>query len=337
MVAMSPGMKLAQPNEDRPETYGMSDEQIFEKDTGLQRRTETVDKGIFGGLQQVYDYNTTTRQDPRYEQNRAAIMAMMQRAPPTEEARAAVNYGATRAQGATINQGPQGEIRSQQAGFLGVLRDAAMGNGPSAAMAQLNLGTDRAMSGAMSLANSQRGGNRSVALKQALGAQAQMQQQAGNEAAMLRAQEMNAARGMYQGAMGDVRGQDLGLALNQAQLQQQASLQNAQLQTQVGMQNAGFQQQTNLANMQGRTQQNQFQAERERQLMAGLMSYDQAQTQNRISQEQFNADLLARQEAARLGVAMQAASATERFVGASAQGLGSAIGTATSAATSGVR
>lgn len=94
---------------------------------------------------------------------------------------------------------------SQQGGpntaqSLDLLRAAAMGQGPSAAQAQMQLGTDQAIKAQMAMAGSR--GFNAAATRGAQMQGAEMQQQAVNQAAMLRAQEMQAAQQAFaQGAL----------------------------------------------------------------------------------------------------------------------------------------
>jgi nucleoid-associated protein YgaU len=66
--------------------------------------------------------------------------------------------------------------------------------------------------------------------------------------------------------------------------------------------------------------------------MQFLSNFDQQQLQNRISPDQFNADLLARQLAIEQGIAMNASQNMSQLVGAGAQAGGSFLGQLTTAA-----
>lgn len=88
--------------------------------------------------------------------------------------------------------------QNQQGHALDTLQQAAMGNGPSAAQAQLQQGTEQAMNANMAMAASTRGGaGLANAQKNALTQNGLQGQQAANQSAQLRAQEMQAAQAQY--------------------------------------------------------------------------------------------------------------------------------------------
>jgi hypothetical protein len=104
------------------------------------------------------------------------------------------NYNQTRGQAQAA--------RGAELEALGLSRDAAMGNAPSAAQATLQRGVDAANQGAASMAASARGGGGNLALA---GLQAGQQQAtnaaaAGQEASILRANEMAQARQAFSDA-----------------------------------------------------------------------------------------------------------------------------------------
>lgn len=107
----------------------------------------------------------------------------------------------------------------QQQAFGGLYGMATAPQGPSAAQAQLQLGTNQAMANQLALARSGRGLGESASGLRAAGMQnAVIQQNAGNQAAMLRAQEDQAFRqrqlaafGAAGGLAGQMRQGDLGM------------------------------------------------------------------------------------------------------------------------------
>ena len=99
---------------------------------------------------------------------------------------------------------------------LDLLRAAAMGQGPSAAQAQMQTGVDQAIKAQMAAAGAR--GFNAAAMRGAQMQGAEMQQAAVNQAAMLRAQEMQAAQQAY--AQG---------ALTQEDMARQAAIQAGQI------------------------------------------------------------------------------------------------------------
>lgn len=100
-----------------------------------------------------------------------------------------------------------GQMRAQGASLEGVGRSferfAAQGPGPSAAQAQLNLGTNMALADQLALARSGRGmGESASAMRTAQGNMATIGQNAANQAAILRAQEESDWRSKQLTAMG---------------------------------------------------------------------------------------------------------------------------------------
>lgn len=123
------------------------------------------------------------------------------------------------------------QSRASELEALGLTRDAAMGNAPSAAQATLQRGVDAANQGASSLAASARGGGGNLALA---GLQAGQQQAtnaaaAGQEASILRANEMATARAAYQDASIRQRANEL----TAQGLDQQTAFKQAQLESET--------------------------------------------------------------------------------------------------------
>jgi hypothetical protein len=101
---------------------------------------------------------------------------------------------------------------------VNILRNAALGNAPSAAQAQLQSGKDQAIATQAAMANS---GNLSQMLggqKTAMDNAANLTQQAANQSAQLRAQEMATARGQYGSQTAQYANQAAQNAANQTNL-----------------------------------------------------------------------------------------------------------------------
>ncbi len=200
--------------------------------------------------------------------------------------------------GARLDQTQADQIRGRQMGLADALTLSAAGQGPSAARSTLTAGSDQAMADAMALAKSSRG-NPGAAMKNALDAQGRIGVQTANQAAGIAANEQLAARAQLAGVLDASRGQDLGAATTNATLAQQTGA-------------------TNLAaSIEQQKQKDAMIAD----LMKTGMSLDQAQRAFILQQRQFNADLLARQEAAEKGVSMQSAQTSGQVLGA---GIGAA-------------
>lgn len=118
---------------------------------------------------------------------------------------------------------------SNQGGALGMYRDAAQGNGPSAAQAQLQSGLDQSIAAQQSAAASTRGGfGLANAQHNAAMNAGQLQGTAANNAAQLRAQEQQAGMAGYAGLANTIQAQQAANAQFQAQQQQQQRQANAQ-------------------------------------------------------------------------------------------------------------
>lgn len=271
-------------------------------------RTEVSQGGIggfFGGTEKMKTYTADKVYDENYDKNRQVLDAMAGRAQ---------NRGFNSMPGtqvgpaAQIAQAPQEQVRNQQMAYLGQLGQQAAGNGPSAAQAQLKMATDRAM--ASNLAMGAAGGT-PAAMRQAAFNNAAAQQDLAGQSAALRAQEQQAAMGMLGQQLGGVREQDLGLATNQAQLNQQTQLAQAQLN-----------QDTAKTNLLSQVDQQKQKDDLVKQYLLAGMTLDQAQVQAEIQQRQFNAGLMAQQEAAGRGVSAQNLAQSTQTVGAVAGALG---------------
>jgi hypothetical protein len=120
----------------------------------------------------------------------------------------------------------------------GMMEQAALGQAPSLAEAQMQGGIDRGIQAQMAMANSARGGAaaRAGAMRQAQMQGADIQAGVANQAAQLRAQEMATARGQLLGAdqaqqqaLGAIRASDQGQATTNLQAQMQNRAQNDQM------------------------------------------------------------------------------------------------------------
>jgi hypothetical protein len=139
----------------------------------------------------------------------------------------------------------------------GMWEQAAMGNGPSAAQAQLRAGVDQGIAAQMAAANSMAGGGlaRAGAMQQAREAGAGMMAGHANQAAQLRANEMNQARmglsqadQMYGGQLSQLAGQDT----QRAQFLTQTEMQQRQMNDQAMMGLYGLGHQASMADLGGR-------------------------------------------------------------------------------------
>lgn len=176
------------------------------KDTANMLRGRAIDQG------------NTYRQNATDAQNRGA--------PQANYAQAGQDYA---------NQA--GAREAQYANTNRLLDFANQGEGPSAAQAQLQQGSDRAMAANMALASSGTGmGDSSEAMRRAQFQNATQQSDTANNAAMLRAQEEQAWRqqqlgalGTAQDAFGAMRGADLSArdqSIGQSQFGVQSELEN---------------------------------------------------------------------------------------------------------------
>ena len=130
----------------------------------LQEHTAGGIAGFFGVKEAGSQYTAGTVADTTTDGNQAAIQARI----AALSSRGPVLSQAANAQAASIDTTQQGQVRSRQLGLANMLTDAANGQGPSAAQAQLQAGTDASIAQSMALANSARGGSRSVAMKNAM-------------------------------------------------------------------------------------------------------------------------------------------------------------------------
>jgi hypothetical protein len=118
-------------------------------------------------------------------------------------------------------------LRAQAAGIgqredISMLRNAAMGQGPSAAAVQAQQQAQQIAAQQYGLAAS-RGAN-PAAMRAAIMQGGQAQQNAAGQGALARAQEQMAARGQYAGAFGDASNAMLGAQMQAAGLQSQTGL-----------------------------------------------------------------------------------------------------------------
>ncbi len=138
----------------------------------------------------------------------------------------------------------QNGARNSQEDSLSLMRQAALGNAPSAAAAQQQQGLDSAIKSQQAMAASARGpGGLASAQYNAAANTGALQQGAVNQAAQLRAQEMAQARGAYGDAASGIRSQDI---------------QGAMGQTQQALAYQGLGQNVGMANLQATGQQNQL-------------------------------------------------------------------------------
>lgn len=258
--------------------------------------------GFFGGRTDYRTFTPGTVADTTTAANQQRIRT---RVGEIDNRANATMQGAAPASAAQIATGPQDQFRQEQMGLVGMLRDQANGVGPSLAQSQLEMGADRGMKQALSLQASARGVNPAVAAKNAANAQAQIAQGAAGDAARLRLEEQLGARAALAGVVGQGRSQDIGLATDQAGLNQQTALTNQSID-----------QQTQATNLAAGIQQQQQRDDLVREYLTLGMSMDQARQQAEIQQRQFEAGLLAQQEAARHGIASQNGAQQTQLAGA---------------------
>lgn len=135
-----------------------------------------------------------------------------------------------------LGAGDDGGMRQQQGALAQMLLgQLGQGEGPSAAQAQLQMGTDANIRNAMAMGQSMPGGANANAYRNILMNQAQAQQQGAGQAAMLRSQESQFADQMRQGTQG-LLGNILSGARGQDQSMFQARNQAAQGWGQMGLQ-----------------------------------------------------------------------------------------------------
>lgn len=142
-----------------------------------------------------------------------------------------------RAAYAQIANADTAQSRGQMGDAVGLLRDAAYGNAPSAAQIQANQATSQGISqmynmAAMASGNPAAFGNVSMTA-------ANMQAQNAANNAALRAQEMQQARMAYLQGSDAFRAQDMTMASNQAQLNQGVNLANMQAGNSMNQFNVG--------------------------------------------------------------------------------------------------
>lgn len=279
---------------------------------GVASTQSEINAGGIGGLFGAKnDYNTYTANnvaDRTTSDNKARIKALSDAAGSRENA---TMQGAKLAPVDAV--GPQStadqdQTRAQQQALIGQLAQASSGMGPSVAQQQLKTATDRSMASnlAMAATAGTPGAQRAAAFQNA----AATQDMAG-QSANLRAQEIQSAQGLLASTAQGVRGQDLGLRaqdIGVAQGNQQAGLQSAIAQAGLTQDAA----KTNLVS--GVDQQNNRDQLVQKYLSMG-MSLDQANQQAQIQQNQFNAQLLANQEAARNGANMAGVESGTKFLG----------------------
>lgn len=126
-----------------------------------------------------------------------------------------------------------GALKEQQAAGLDTLKQAALGQAPSAAEEQMKRGMAANIASQYAMARTAHGAGRVGALENAQSNEEQINNQAVGAAAELRAGEQAQARGQYAQQLNAVRGQDIGAQTTNAQLGTQTSLANAAANTDV--------------------------------------------------------------------------------------------------------
>lgn len=154
-------------------------------------------------------------------------MAWQYRTGMSKDPRANIqNQGIRTIQGMQRAQGDyEGALGSQQ-DALGLYRDAAMGQGPSAAGSMLQQGSEQAMANAQALASQGRNGNLQASNQAAVTAGLAASNQASHAAAQQAAMEQQAAMQGYAGLGSTMAGQAM----------QQQNMYGQQMQGQLGLQ-----------------------------------------------------------------------------------------------------
>ncbi len=274
----------------------------------------TVDR--WGGVETVPAYFAGQVSNPNDVANRLGIAGRMMDANRMGPSTAA----GAQAAGTQLDPTQQAQIRNQQLSLGQSLADQANGIGPSVAGSQLQQSTEMNLQAALAQAASQRGGNLGAA-QYALGnARAGIQQQAAMGLAQARIQEQMAARSQLGQVLDSGRGMDIGIASNNAQLGQN----NNQF-------NAGMLQGNNQFNAQQTQGMDQFKSQTLDKLLGMGLTYDQAQQQMQIQQNQFNAQLGAQQAMGYAGINQGGGAAVQQLIGAGIGAGGALAGQAMSA------
>lgn len=150
----------------------------------------------------------------------------------------------------TLNTGLANGVRDQQIADVGLVRNLAMGNGPSAAGDEFSLALDAIANEQMGAAAQARGADKVALQNQAIAAIGRQGMLAAKERAATKAREMQMGIAQLPGAMSQIRGQDVTVATQMADLDQQAKLLEAQLQTAVASGNRDAVNQINQARAQ---------------------------------------------------------------------------------------
>lgn len=280
--------------------------EIQAKAAGVNTSKQTTNAGgiggFFGAEKDTNQYTAQNVGDTTTDSNKLNLNYMIDnlRNRPNQTMAGPQSVTVAQVTGANINTVPQDEARWRQVAMLDSLRNAAEGNGESAANATLQSSTDRNL--AASLASAAASGGSPAAYRKAAFDRAQISQDAAAQSAALRANEISTARSQGVAAAEGLRGQDMSLASGQAGLTQQARLANQAAANANTSQNTQLTQDAAKTNLLSGVEQ---QAQRDQliqQLQTQDFTLDEAQRQADIQQKQFNASLLAQQEAAKNGV-----------------------------------
>lgn len=281
-------------------------------------QTETSQGGVagfLGGKEAYQTYTADNYSDPNYAANKAKMAAGETAvANRPNQTMTGAQVGPT----AVIDQAPQGQVRAQQMTLADQLAAQARGEGPSVAQGQLQKATDANLAAALAQGAAYRGGSPVGGFRQAAFNRAAITQDAANQSAQLRATEIQQARGQLGSVLDQTRGTDVGLATSQAGLDQQGILTQAQLDETTGQ-----------ANLNAGVQQQQQKDEMVKFYTSQGLSLDEANKQAEIQQRQFNAGLLAKQQAAAKGLSVQS-DQNNAQMGAAALGAIATIGAAAS-------
>jgi hypothetical protein len=280
--------------------------------------------GFFGAKDTTSQYTAQNVADTTTAGNKASLadeIGRIRNSPTQQMQGATINMSGTGGNYFAADRAAADQARGQQMSLAQSLAARAAGQGSSLAQMQMQQATDQSLASAMALARSGRG-NPAVAMKAAQMQNGMTTQQAAGQSAQLRLQEQMQAQGQLADVLGQVRGGDLNQQAQALGLRgQDASLATSQ---------AGLDQDASKTNMLTAVEQQKQREELVKQYLAMGMALDEAQRAAQIQQNQFNAGLLAQQEAAKHGVSAQNAAAGAQTAGATAAALGSVLAAAAS-------
>jgi hypothetical protein len=230
----------------------------------------------------------------------------------------------TQAQAAMAGQtGAAQGFQNAQLGLAGQLQTEAAGGGPNIANMQLQQANSQAINAQMAMANSHPG-QAGAAYNAAVNAGNITQQNAAQSSINAGQQQLNAQNALAGVSSSGQQIQNQAQQFNAGNLQQ-ANLANASQAQQANQYNATNTQNASSANLAATTQQQQYNNTLIAQYISAGMNLQQAQQQANVQMQQYNAGLLAQQQAAKQGISINAAGMQTQAGGAAVSGLGSAM------------